>query len=111
MPPDLQNEVLMSLLETDPDVVDYLLRRKASQWVNHIKNKNKTLCDVLHLMLSCFMNHRSSDLLQTEEPYTPSECRSSSDSNKVSSGEVSPYDNNSPVMSERRAEPDSLDGE
>lgn len=28
---DLQNEVLMSLLETDPDVVDYLLRRKASQ--------------------------------------------------------------------------------
>lgn len=32
----------MSLLETDPDVVDYLLRRKASQWVNHIKNKNKT---------------------------------------------------------------------
>uniref|UniRef100_A0A3Q3WAW1 Rho-GAP domain-containing protein n=1 Tax=Mola mola TaxID=94237 RepID=A0A3Q3WAW1_MOLML len=31
VPPDLQNEVLMSLLETDPDVVDYLLRRKASQ--------------------------------------------------------------------------------
>lgn len=33
--PDLQNEVLISLLETDPDVVDYLLRRKASQtsWV------------------------------------------------------------------------------
>ncbi|XP_056882463.1 rho GTPase-activating protein 6 isoform X1 [Takifugu flavidus] len=84
VPPDLQNEVLMSLLETDPDVVDYLLRRKASQ---------------------------SSDLLPTEEPYTLSERRSSSDSNKVSSGEVSPYDNNSPVMSERRAAPDSLDGE
>lgn len=31
VPPDLQNEVLMNLLETDPDVVDYLLRRKASQ--------------------------------------------------------------------------------
>ena len=31
VPPDLQNEVLISLLETDPDVVDYLLRRKASQ--------------------------------------------------------------------------------
>lgn len=31
VPPDLQNEVLVSLLETDPDVVDYLLRRKASQ--------------------------------------------------------------------------------
>uniref|UniRef100_A0A3B3Q723 Rho GTPase activating protein 6 n=1 Tax=Paramormyrops kingsleyae TaxID=1676925 RepID=A0A3B3Q723_9TELE len=30
--PDLQNEVLMSLMDTDPDVVDYLLRRKASQW-------------------------------------------------------------------------------
>uniref|UniRef100_A0A3B4WB50 Rho GTPase activating protein 6 n=1 Tax=Seriola lalandi dorsalis TaxID=1841481 RepID=A0A3B4WB50_SERLL len=28
VPADLQNEVLMSLLETDPDVVDYLLRRK-----------------------------------------------------------------------------------
>uniref|UniRef100_A0A3Q1FQG1 Rho GTPase activating protein 6 n=1 Tax=Acanthochromis polyacanthus TaxID=80966 RepID=A0A3Q1FQG1_9TELE len=34
VPADLQNEVLMSLLETDPDVVDYLLRRKASQYVN-----------------------------------------------------------------------------
>uniref|UniRef100_UPI0037E7BFF7 rho GTPase-activating protein 6-like isoform X1 n=1 Tax=Semicossyphus pulcher TaxID=241346 RepID=UPI0037E7BFF7 len=75
VPPDLQNEVLMSLLETDPDVVDYLLRRKASQ---------------------------SPDMLQTEEPFNLSERRSSSDSNKVSSGEVSPYDNNSPVLSERR---------
>uniref|UniRef100_H3DAN2 Rho GTPase activating protein 6 n=1 Tax=Tetraodon nigroviridis TaxID=99883 RepID=H3DAN2_TETNG len=83
VPPELQN-VLMSLLEKDPDVVDYLLRRKASQ---------------------------SSDLLQTEEPFNLSECRSSSDSNKPSSGEVSPYDNNSPVMSERRAEPGSPDGE
>lgn len=34
VPPDLQNEVLISLLETDPDVVDYLLRRKASQSSN-----------------------------------------------------------------------------
>ncbi|XP_067439870.1 rho GTPase-activating protein 6-like isoform X2 [Thunnus thynnus] len=80
VPPDLQNEVLMSLLETDPDVVDYLLRRKASQ---------------------------SPDMLQSEEPFTLSERRSSSDSNKVSSGEVSPYDNNSPVLSERRGEPES----
>ncbi|XP_070711810.1 rho GTPase-activating protein 6-like isoform X2 [Pempheris klunzingeri] len=84
VPPDLQNEVLMSLLETDPDVVDYLLRRKASQ---------------------------SPDLLQTEEPFTLSERRSSSDSNKASSGEVSPYDNNSPVLSERRGEPGSPGGE
>uniref|UniRef100_A0A3Q3JCT7 Rho-GAP domain-containing protein n=1 Tax=Monopterus albus TaxID=43700 RepID=A0A3Q3JCT7_MONAL len=80
VPPDLQNEVLMSLMETDPDVVDYLLRRKASQ---------------------------SPDLLQSEEPFTLSERRSSSDSNKASSGEVSPYDNNSPVPSERRGEPGS----
>uniref|UniRef100_A0A8C5D7J9 Rho-GAP domain-containing protein n=1 Tax=Gouania willdenowi TaxID=441366 RepID=A0A8C5D7J9_GOUWI len=73
VPPDLQNEVLMSLLETDPDVVDYLLRRKASQ---------------------------SPDQLNPEEPFTLSERRSSSDSNKASSGEVSPYDNNSPVLSD-----------
>nr|XP_057906519.1 rho GTPase-activating protein 6 isoform X2 [Doryrhamphus excisus] len=77
VPPDLQNEVLMSLLETDPDVVDYLLRRKASQ---------------------------SPDLHQSEDPFTLSERHSSSDSNKVSSGEVSPYDNNSPILRERRGE-------
>ncbi|XP_041934091.1 rho GTPase-activating protein 6-like isoform X1 [Alosa sapidissima] len=76
VPPDLQNEVLMSLLETDPDVVDYLLRRKAS--------------------------HRSPDLLRSEASFTISERRSSSDSNKASSGELSPYDNNSPVLCERR---------
>ncbi|CAG5932600.1 unnamed protein product [Menidia menidia] len=80
VPPDLQNEVLMSVLETDPDVVDYLLRRKAAQ---------------------------SPDLLQSEEPFNLSERHSSSDSNKVSSGEVSPYDNNSPVLSERKGEPSS----
>lgn len=28
----------MSLLETDPDVVDYLLRRKATQWVTHTQH-------------------------------------------------------------------------
>ncbi|KAM9328577.1 rho GTPase-activating protein 6-like isoform 2-T2 [Pholidichthys leucotaenia] len=80
VPPDLQNEILMSLLETDPDVVDYLLRRKASQ---------------------------SPDLLQSEEHFNLSERLSSSDSNKVSSGEVSPYDNNSPILSDRRGEPGS----
>ncbi|KAL1021909.1 hypothetical protein UPYG_G00019770 [Umbra pygmaea] len=77
VPPDLQNEVLMSLLETDPDVVDYLLRRKASQ---------------------------SPDLLRSDDPFSLSERRSSSDSNKASSGEVSPYDNNSPILSDRRGE-------
>ncbi|KAL2102302.1 hypothetical protein ACEWY4_001470 [Coilia grayii] len=75
VPPELQNEVLMSLLETDPDVVDYLLRRKASQ---------------------------SPDLLRSEASFSLSERRSSSDSNKASSGELSPYDNNSPVLCERR---------
>lgn len=45
--------------------------------------------------------------MQTEEPFTLSERRSSSDSNKASSGEVSPYDNNSPILSERRGEPGS----
>uniref|UniRef100_A0A674D204 Rho GTPase activating protein 6 n=1 Tax=Salmo trutta TaxID=8032 RepID=A0A674D204_SALTR len=77
VPPDLQNEVLMSLLETDPDVVDYLLRRKASQ---------------------------SPDVLRSEDPFSLSERRSSSDSNKVSSGELSPYDNNSPILSEHLRE-------
>ncbi|XP_048050823.1 rho GTPase-activating protein 6 isoform X1 [Megalobrama amblycephala] len=51
---ELQNEVLVSLLDTDSDVVDYLLRRKTPQ------------------------------------------CEDS----KCSSGEISPYDNNSPVLSE-----------
>uniref|UniRef100_A0A673YCH9 Rho GTPase activating protein 6 n=1 Tax=Salmo trutta TaxID=8032 RepID=A0A673YCH9_SALTR len=76
VPPDLQNEVLMSLLETDPDVVDYLLRRKDSQ-------------------------HSGPGPLRTEDPFSLRERRCSSDSNKASSGELSPYDNNSPVLSER----------
>lgn len=59
------------------------------------------------LFIRYIINCRSSDLLQTEEPYNLSERRSSSDSNKPSSGEVSPYDNNSPVLSERRGEPGS----
>nr|XP_020452211.1 rho GTPase-activating protein 6-like isoform X2 [Monopterus albus] len=75
VPPDLQNEVLMSLLETDPDVVDYLLRRKASQ--------------SSHPMI-----------LRTEESFSLTERYLSSDSSKASSRAVSPYDNNSPVLSE-----------
>ncbi|XP_075446368.1 rho GTPase-activating protein 6 isoform X2 [Ascaphus truei] len=76
VPPDLQNEVLISLLETDPDVVDYLLRRKASQ-------------------------SSSPELLRTERSFSVEGRLSSTDSNKASSGDVSPYDNNSPVLSER----------
>ncbi|XP_048879514.1 rho GTPase-activating protein 6-like isoform X2 [Brienomyrus brachyistius] len=79
--PDLQNEVLMSLMDTDPDVVDYLLRRKASQWSN-------------------------TDLLRSDDQYSPDETHFSSDSNKASSGDVSPYDNNSPVLAERSAPQD-----
>ncbi|XP_044073725.1 rho GTPase-activating protein 6-like isoform X1 [Siniperca chuatsi] len=74
VPADLQNEVLMSLLETDPDVVDYLLRRKAS---------------------------REPGLLKAEESFPLTERCLSNDSIKASSGEVSPYDNNSPVLTDR----------
>ncbi|CAJ1079479.1 rho GTPase-activating protein 6-like isoform X1 [Xyrichtys novacula] len=73
---DLQNEVLMSLQETDPDVVDYLLRRKDSQ------------CS-------------EQDLLTAEDSFSMTDRFLSSNSIKASSGEVSPYDNNSPVLSER----------
>uniref|UniRef100_A0A8D0CKB3 Rho GTPase activating protein 6 n=1 Tax=Scleropages formosus TaxID=113540 RepID=A0A8D0CKB3_SCLFO len=76
VPPDLQNEVLMSLLETDPDVVDYLLRRKASQWSN-------------------------TDMTRSDDRISLDERHFSSDSNKASSGDVSPYDNNSPVLPDR----------
>nr|XP_023417763.1 rho GTPase-activating protein 6 [Cavia porcellus] len=76
VPPDLQNEVLISLLETDPDVVDYLLRRKASQ-------------------------SSSPDMLQSEVSFSLGGRHSSTDSNKASSGDISPYDNNSPVLPER----------
>lgn len=76
VPADLQNEVLMSLLETDPDVVDYLLRRKDSQRLDPCPRK----AEKAPLIDRC----------------------SSNDSLKASSGEVSPYDNNSPVLSDRR---------
>ncbi|KAM9343032.1 rho GTPase-activating protein 6 isoform 2-T2 [Pholidichthys leucotaenia] len=76
VPADLQNEVLMSLHETDPDVVDYLLRRKTSQ-------------------------SSESEFLRQEESFPRTERRLSNDSLKASSGEVSPYDNNSPILSDR----------
>ncbi|XP_053184590.1 rho GTPase-activating protein 6-like [Scomber japonicus] len=74
VPTDLQNEVLMSLVETDPDVVDHLLRRRAS---------------------------RDSDLRRPEK-FSPTERCLSNNSIKASSGELSPYDNNSPVLSDRQ---------
>ncbi|KAG8587114.1 hypothetical protein GDO81_005576 [Engystomops pustulosus] len=78
VPPDLQNEVLLSLLETDPDVVDYLLRRKASR-------------------------SSSPELLRSDGSFSIEGRHSSTDSNKASSGDVSPYDNNSPILSDRSA--------
>ena len=42
--------------------------------------------------------------MRSEDPFSLSERRSSSDSNKVSSGELSPYDNNSPILSEHPGE-------
>ncbi|XP_064183973.1 rho GTPase-activating protein 6-like [Anguilla rostrata] len=75
VPPDLQNEVLMSLLETDPDVVDYLLRRKDSQW-------------------------SSMDALDSDVPFSLTERHSSSDSIKASSAELSPYDNDCSLLSD-----------
>ncbi|XP_037345162.2 rho GTPase-activating protein 6-like isoform X1 [Pungitius pungitius] len=76
VPADIQNEVLMSVQETDPDVVDYLLRKKASQ-------------------------DSEPGLLSAGDPFSPTERCVSNDSIEASSGEVSPYDNNSPVLSDR----------
>lgn len=81
-----------------------------SELRNSFTRVRSAVCFFLGGFLSYFssiLTHRSPDLLQTEEPFTLSERRSSSDSNKASSGEVSPYDNNSPVLSERRGEPGS----
>lgn len=65
VPADLQNEVLMSLLETDPDVVDYLLRRKASQysWVSAfcliVCVRVLSLCPSLQTVKIIIMNYVS----------------------------------------------------
>ncbi|KAJ7396679.1 Rho GTPase activating protein 6 [Pitangus sulphuratus] len=124
--PDLQNEVLISLLETDPDVVDYLLRRKASQSSipgflmgphSDFILANPSMSDPkitkfdrpagLYLSLSKLNAvgdvevKRSPEMLRSEGSYSAGERHSSTDSNKASSGDVSPYDNNSPVLSER----------
>ncbi|XP_034416732.1 rho GTPase-activating protein 6-like [Cyclopterus lumpus] len=76
VPADLQNEVLMSVQETDPDVVDYLLRKKVSQYSEPA-------------------------LLRGGDSFSLTERYISNESIKASSGEVSPYDNNSPVLSDR----------
>ncbi|XP_049583972.1 rho GTPase-activating protein 6 isoform X2 [Syngnathus scovelli] len=73
VPAELQNEVLLSLLETDPDVVDYLLRRKDTRY--------------------------SDSILRAAHESSLMERCSSNES--LSSGEASPYDNSSPVLSDR----------
>ncbi|XP_037095081.1 rho GTPase-activating protein 6-like isoform X1 [Syngnathus acus] len=73
VPAELQNEVLLSLLETDPDVVDYLLRRKDTRYSD-----------------SSLRAVRESSLMER--------CSSNE---SLSSGEASPYDNSSPVLSDR----------
>lgn len=181
--PDLQNEVLMSLMDTDPDVVDYLLRRKASQWlwvwlslltyvvftktsmsesvpdcplvVNICKLKcmlcphfwnsqliNPAVCLYLYVFVGLYLNvqlmdlaigvihpsvflnrcegwncmslrryltslpPRNTDLLRSDDHCSLDESHFSSDSNKASSGDISPYDNNSPVLADRSAPQD-----
>ncbi|EMP35495.1 Rho GTPase-activating protein 6, partial [Chelonia mydas] len=50
----------------------------------------------------CLSNSvRSPEMLRSEGSYSMEGRHSSTDSNKASSGDVSPYDNNSPVLSER----------
>ncbi|XP_077436891.1 rho GTPase-activating protein 6 isoform X2 [Vanacampus margaritifer] len=73
VPAELQNEVLLSLLETDPDVVDYLLRRKDTRYSD-------------------------SGLVAPHEASLMERCSSNE---SMSSGEASPYDNSSPVLSDR----------
>ncbi|XP_077584145.1 rho GTPase-activating protein 6 [Stigmatopora nigra] len=78
VPADLQNEVFLSLLETDPDVVDYLLRRQDTRYSH-------------------------SNLVAPTESSSMERCSSNE---SVSSGEASPYDNSSPVISERFLTPE-----
>lgn len=111
VPADLQNEVLMSLLESDCDVVDYLLRRKASQNLWDSKSLHRK-CLKRAAQLYVFTSGSTCLLCLVREPAGPQAGgpfsvndplkgrRLSSDSIKVSSGNVSPYDNNSPVLSD-----------
>lgn len=50
---------------------------------------------------SLFPCSRSPDMLRSEVSFSVGGRHSSTDSNKASSGDLSPYDNNSPVLSER----------
>ncbi|KAG7282895.1 hypothetical protein CRUP_018395, partial [Coryphaenoides rupestris] len=98
VPCDLQNEVLMNVLETDTDVVDYLLRRKDSQYSSSSLLRPAA--------------GTADDDEDDDDSYPLSDRRSSCESHhqrgggggdSSSGGEVSPYDNNSPVLSDRPA--------
>lgn len=53
----------------------------------------------INLYLLCFI--KSTEMLQSEGSFSMGGRHSSIDSNRASSGDISPYDNNSPVLSER----------
>lgn len=56
------------------------------------------MCLMCLFLFVCF--RREADLLKVGETFSVTERCSSNDSIKASSGEVSPYDNNSPVLSD-----------
>lgn len=58
-------------------------------------------CSYCRFLSSFICFCRESDLLRTEDSFSLTERSLSNDSLKASSGEVSPYDNNSPVLSDR----------
>lgn len=55
----------------------------------------------IYIFFCCCRFCRESDLLRPEDSFSLTERSLSNDSLKASSGEVSPYDNNSPVLSDR----------
>ncbi|XP_064184503.1 rho GTPase-activating protein 36 isoform X1 [Anguilla rostrata] len=60
---ELQQEVLMSLIQTDPDIIDYLLRRKLSHLTNEVDaggRRDKASMDSV--------GHSSEDLSSLEAP-------------------------------------------
>uniref|UniRef100_A0A8C4Q1M3 Rho-GAP domain-containing protein n=1 Tax=Eptatretus burgeri TaxID=7764 RepID=A0A8C4Q1M3_EPTBU len=93
--PELQHGVLLRLMETDADVVEFLLRRRLrsqtdgdldTEWEDTVHaprflSENGAVCP-------------SDDSLPREEGERTSE--------QVSDGENSPYDNNSPILGEHR---------
>nr|XP_055066856.1 rho GTPase-activating protein 36 isoform X3 [Misgurnus anguillicaudatus] len=72
---ELQQEVLMSLIQTDPDIIDYLLRRKVSS-SNSIKEPDSGGRRDTQASLDSV--GQSSDDLSSLEPLSPLYCETSS---------------------------------